>query len=62
MSDVIESSLRYALTYYNTVDGNMYKEWMNEKRTKKDFASRTMMKREYGYFFWTERMKRKWNH
>ena len=37
LSDVIESSLRYALTYYNTVDGNMYKEWMNEKRTKKDF-------------------------
>ena len=62
LSDVIESSLRYALTYYNTVDGNMYKEWMNEKRTKKDFASRTMMKEEYGYIFRMERMKRKWNH
>ena len=37
MPDVIQSSLGYALTYYNTIDGNMYKEWMNEKRTKKDF-------------------------
>ena len=37
MSEVIDSSLGYALTYYQTVDGNMYKEWMNEKRTKKDF-------------------------
>ena len=37
LSDVIQSFLGYALTYYNTVDGNMYKEWMNEKRTKKDF-------------------------
>ena len=35
--DVIDSSLGYALTYYHTVDGDMYKEWMNEKRTKKDF-------------------------
>ena len=35
--DVIDSTLGYALTYYHTVDGNMYKEWMNEKRTKKDF-------------------------
>ena len=33
----IQLSLGYALTYYHTVDGNMYKEWMNEKRTKKDF-------------------------
>ena len=37
LSDVIQSSLGYALTYYHTVDRNMYKEWMNEKRTKKDF-------------------------
>ena len=37
LSDVIDSALGYALTYYHTVDGNMYKEWMNEKRTKKDF-------------------------
>ena len=35
--DVIDSTLGYALTYYHTVDGDMYKEWMNEKRTKKDF-------------------------
>ena len=34
---MIESSLRYARTYYHTVDGDMYKEWMNEKQTKKDF-------------------------
>ena len=37
LSDVIQSSLGYTLTYYHTVDRNMYKEWMNEKRTKKDF-------------------------
>ena len=37
LSDVINSSLGYALTYYHTVEGDMYKEWMNEKRTKKDF-------------------------
>ena len=37
LSDVINSTLGYALTYYHTIDGNMYKEWMNEKRTKKDF-------------------------
>ena len=37
LSDVIDSSLGYALTYYHTVEGDMYKEWMNEKRTKKDF-------------------------
>ena len=35
--DVIQPSLGYILTYYHTIDGNMYKEWMNEKRTKKDF-------------------------
>ena len=34
---MIDSSLGYALTYYHTVDGDMYKDWMNEKRTKKDF-------------------------
>ena len=37
LSDVIDSTLGYTLTYYHTVDRNMYKEWMNEKRTKKDF-------------------------
>ena len=37
LSDVIQLSLGYALTYYHTLEGNMYKEWMNEKRTKKDF-------------------------
>ena len=35
--DVIHSSFGYALTYYHTMDGNMYKEWMNEKWTKKYF-------------------------
>ena len=37
LSDVIDSSLGYALMYYYTIDKNMYKEWMNEKWTKKDF-------------------------
>ena len=37
LSDVIDSTLGYALTYYHTVKGDMYKDWMNEKRTKKDF-------------------------
>ena len=37
LSDVIQSSFGYALTYYHTIDGNTYKEWMNEKRTKKEF-------------------------
>ena len=36
LSDVIQSSLGYVLIYYHTMDENMYKEWMNEKRTKKD--------------------------
>ena len=31
LSDVIQSSLGYALTYYHTVDRSMYKKWMNEK-------------------------------
>ena len=35
--DVIDSTLGYALTYYHTVEGDMYKEWMNEKRIRKDF-------------------------
>ena len=34
LSDVIDSSLGYALTYYHTVQGDMYKEWVKEKRTK----------------------------
>ena len=37
LSDVIDSSLGYALTYYHTVEGDMYKEWVKEKRTEKDF-------------------------
>ena len=37
LTDVIQSSLEYVLTYYHILDGNMYKKWMNEKRTKKDF-------------------------
>ena len=37
LSDVIDSTLGYALTYYHTVQGDMYKEWVKEKRTKKDF-------------------------
>ena len=37
LSDVINSSLGYALMYYHTADGDMYKEWVKEKRTKKDF-------------------------
>ena len=31
LSDVILSSLGYALTYYNTLNGDTYREWMNEK-------------------------------
>ena len=42
LNDVIDSSLGYALTYYYTVEGDMYKEWMNEKRTKKDFRFTTV--------------------
>ena len=37
LSDVIDSTLWYALTYYHTMDGDMHKEWMNEKRINKDF-------------------------
>ena len=37
LSDVIDSTLWYALSYFHTVDGDMYKEWMNEKRINKDF-------------------------
>ena len=37
LNDVIDSSPGYALTYYHTMEGDMYKDWMNEKRTKKDF-------------------------
>ena len=37
LCDVIDSSLGYTLTYYHTADGDMYKEWVKEKRTKKDF-------------------------
>ena len=34
LNDVVYSTLGYALTYYHTVEGDMYKDWMNEKRTK----------------------------
>ena len=37
LSDVIQSSLGYTLIYSHTLNANMYKECMNEKRTKKDF-------------------------
>ena len=37
LSDVVQSSLGYTFTNNHTVNGDMYKEWMNEKRTKKDF-------------------------
>ena len=39
-SDVIDSKLGYGVTHYNTLKGNMSKEWMNVKRTKKDFRTR----------------------
>ena len=39
LSDVIQSSLGYALTYYHTLNDDMYKEWMDEKRLKKDFRT-----------------------
>ena len=42
LSDVIDSSLGYALTYYHTVQEDMYKEWVKEKRTKKDFRATTV--------------------
>ena len=38
LSDVVQSSLGYIFTYYHTVDGNIYKKWMNEKQAKKDFC------------------------
>ena len=41
--NAIDSSLRYALTYYHTMEGDMDKEWVNEKRTRRTFAS---MRRE----------------
>ena len=34
---MIDSILGYALKYYHTMDRDTYKEWMNEKQTKKDF-------------------------
>ena len=39
-SDVTISDLIYALTYYNTLNKDMFKEWMNVKRSKKDFRIR----------------------
>ena len=36
--DVVQSPLGYIFTYYHTVDGNIYKKWMNEKQAKKDFC------------------------
>ena len=38
LSDVIQSLFGYTLTYYHTMNGNMYKEWMNEKQIKNDFC------------------------
>ena len=37
LTDVIVFSLECVLMYYHTIDRNMYKEWMNETQTKKDF-------------------------
>ena len=45
LSDVIDSTLGYALTYYHTVEADKYKECMNEKRTKKDFRLKNDDKR-----------------
>ena len=38
--DEIDSKNGFAATHYNTSKGNMSKEWMNVKRTKKDFRTR----------------------
>ena len=48
LNDVIDSTLGYALTYYHTVEGDMYKGWMNEKQTKKDFR----LKNDYDNKLW----------
>ena len=60
MNDVIDSSLGYALTYYHTVERDMYKEWMNEKITRRTFAS---MRREIncGFSFLKIIVRRKLN-
>ena len=61
LSDVIDSTLGYVLTYYHTIDGNMYKEWMNEKRTKKDFR----LKNDDDNILWVGlpdgKRRKKWN-
>ena len=48
--------------FLHTVEENIYKDWMNEKRTKKDFRIHKDDNGEYEYVFLTERMKRKWNY
>ena len=61
LSDVIDSTLGYALTYYHNVDGDMYKEWMNEKRTKKDFRLKNDDDIYCGLVYQMERARKKWN-
>ena len=61
LSDVIDSTLGYALTYYHTVDRNMYKKWINEKRNKKDFRLKHVDDKRLGSITRLERAKRKWN-
>ena len=62
MSDVIQSSLGYVLTYYHTMDGDMYKKWMNETRTKKDFRLKNDDERKIWVRFLDGKSERKWNH
>ena len=38
LSDVVYSTLGYALTYYHTVQGDMYKEWVKENFNDFDYT------------------------
>ena len=61
LSDVINSSLGYALMYYHTMEGDMYKDWMNEKRTKKDFRLKNDDDKRLWVDYRVRRAMRKWN-
>ena len=61
LSDVINSSLGYALMYYHTMEGDMYKDWMNEKRTKKDFRLKNDDDKRLWVDYRVRRVIRKWN-
>ena len=61
LSDVIVSSLGYALTYYHTVEGDMYKEWMNKKRIKKGFRLDEEKINHCCFTYLIITVKRKWN-